>query len=42
MLHETSMRLIRTPSTPRGTSWLTFALGVVPETWTPYLLNAAA
>jgi 5-methylcytosine-specific restriction endonuclease McrA len=42
MLHETSMRLLRMPSVPRGSSWLTFALGVVPETWTPYLLNAAA
>jgi 5-methylcytosine-specific restriction endonuclease McrA len=42
MLHETSMRLLRVPSTPRGSSWLTFALGVVPDTWTPYLLNAAA
>jgi 5-methylcytosine-specific restriction endonuclease McrA len=42
MLHETSMRLLRMPSVPRGSSWLTFALGVIPETWTPYLLNAAA
>jgi 5-methylcytosine-specific restriction endonuclease McrA len=42
LLHETSMRLLRLPSVPRGSSWLTFALGVVPETWTPYLLNAAA
>jgi 5-methylcytosine-specific restriction endonuclease McrA len=42
MLHETSMRLLRVPSVPRGSSWLTFALGVVPDTWTPYLLNAAA
>ncbi len=42
MLHETSMRLLRMPSVPRGSSWLTFALGVIPEAWTPYLLNAAA
>ena len=42
MLHETSMSLLRTPRTPRGASWLTFTLGVVPDTWTPYLLNAAA
>jgi 5-methylcytosine-specific restriction endonuclease McrA len=41
MLHETSMRLHRAPIVPRGSSWLTFALGAVPDTWTPYLLNAA-
>jgi 5-methylcytosine-specific restriction endonuclease McrA len=41
MLHETSMRLRRLPSAPRGTSWLTFAVGPVPDTWTPYLQIAA-
>jgi 5-methylcytosine-specific restriction endonuclease McrA len=41
MLHETSMSLRHPPTVPRGASWLRFALGVVPETWTPYLLNAA-
>jgi 5-methylcytosine-specific restriction endonuclease McrA len=41
MLHETSMRLRRTPAAPRGTSWLTFSLGPVPDTWTPYLQIAA-
>jgi len=41
MLDETSMRLHRPPSEPRGTSWLTFAVGAVPETWTPYLRSAA-
>ena len=41
MLHETSMRLRRTPTAPRGTSWLTFSLGPVPDTWTPYLQIAA-
>jgi 5-methylcytosine-specific restriction endonuclease McrA len=41
MLHETSMRLRRQPLPPRGTSWLTFAVGPVPETWTPYLQIAA-
>src|SRR5918994_360059 len=37
MLTETSMTLRHQPAEPRGTSWLTFALGVVPDTWTPYL-----
>jgi hypothetical protein len=41
LLGETSMRLQRPPAAPRGTSWLTFALGAVPETWTPYLRIAA-
>jgi 5-methylcytosine-specific restriction endonuclease McrA len=41
MLGETSMTLLRQPAEPRGASWLTFALGVVPDTWTPYLQIAA-
>jgi 5-methylcytosine-specific restriction endonuclease McrA len=41
MLTETSMTLRHQPAEPRGTSWLTFALGVVPDTWTPYLQIAA-
>jgi 5-methylcytosine-specific restriction endonuclease McrA len=41
LLHETSMRLHRAPSAPRGTSWLTFAVGAVPDTWAPYLQIAA-
>jgi 5-methylcytosine-specific restriction endonuclease McrA len=41
LLHETSMRLARPPDEPRGSSWLTFALGVVPHCWMPYLLDAA-
>lgn len=41
MLGETAMTLRRQPAEPRGTSWLTFALGVVPDTWTPYLQIAA-
>jgi 5-methylcytosine-specific restriction endonuclease McrA len=41
LLSETSMRLRRSPAEPRGTSWLTFALGAVPDTWTPYLQIAA-
>ena len=41
LLHETRMRLARPPAEPRGASWLTFALGVVPESWAPYLLDAA-
>ncbi|HEX5366580.1 MAG TPA: HNH endonuclease [Acidimicrobiales bacterium] len=41
LLHETPMRLRHPPVEPRGTSWLTFTLGTVPETWTPYLQTAA-
>lgn len=41
LLHETSMRLARPPREPRGMSWLTYAVGVVPESWAPYLLDAA-
>jgi 5-methylcytosine-specific restriction endonuclease McrA len=41
MLSETSMRLRYAPFEPRGTSWLTFTLGTVPDTWTPYLQIAA-
>jgi lipoate---protein ligase len=31
MLHETSMRLLRMPSVPRGSSWLTFCATPPPE-----------
>ena len=41
MLHETSMRLYRPPRVPRGTSWVTVAVGAVPDTGTPYLQLAA-
>ena len=41
MLEETSMRLHQPPREPRGASWLTFAVGPVPDTWTPYLQIAA-
>ena len=35
------MRLHQPPREPRGASWLTFAVGPVPDTWTPYLQIAA-
>jgi 5-methylcytosine-specific restriction endonuclease McrA len=41
LLEETSMRLLRPPAEPTGASWLTLAVGSVPETWTPYLQLAA-
>jgi 5-methylcytosine-specific restriction endonuclease McrA len=41
LLDETSMRLHRPPREPRGTSWLAYAIGTVPDTWTPYLQIAA-
>jgi 5-methylcytosine-specific restriction endonuclease McrA len=41
LLEETSMRLHRPPREPRGTSWLAYAVGPVPDTWTPYLQIAA-
>jgi 5-methylcytosine-specific restriction endonuclease McrA len=41
LLEETSMRLHRPPHAPRGTSWLAYAVGPVPDTWTPYLQIAA-
>ena len=36
-LHETGMRLLREPSAPRHLSWVTVAVGQVPELWEPYL-----
>src|SRR5688500_16859431 len=37
MLEETSMRLVRRPSAPRELTWVTVAVGRVPEHWQPYL-----
>jgi 5-methylcytosine-specific restriction endonuclease McrA len=37
MLDETSMRLVRRPSAPREATWITVAVGRVPEHWQPYL-----
>jgi hypothetical protein len=37
LLHETSMRLRRHPSAPRGPSWSIMATGSVPGDWQPYL-----
>jgi len=37
MLHETSMRLRRHPSAPRGASWSIVARGSVPGEWAPFL-----
>ena len=37
MLNETSMRLPRRPSAPRGASWSIVARGSVPGDWAPYL-----
>jgi len=37
MLHETSMRLRRRPSAPRGASWSIVARGSVPGEWAPFL-----
>ena len=37
LLHETSMRLHRRPSAPRGASWSIVARGSVPGEWVPFL-----
>ena len=37
MLHDTSMRLRRRPSAPRGASWSIVARGSVPGEWAPFL-----
>ena len=39
MLHETSMRLHRRPSAPRGASWSIVARGSVPGEWAPFLFE---
>lgn len=41
MLHETSLRLPRSPAMPRGIAWLALAVGPVPDAWAPYLQPAA-
>lgn len=41
LLHETTMRLFRSPDVPRGLAWIALAVGPVPDAWTPYLLPAA-
>src|SRR5438128_4022928 len=41
LLHETSMRLYRRPSAPRGASWSIVARGSVPGEWAQYLYDAA-
>ena len=40
-LHETTMQLRRAPETPRRLSWVSFAVGQVPDLWEPYLSDAA-
>ncbi len=40
-LHETNMCLRRPPEVPRHLSWVTVAVGRVPEVWEPYLSDAA-
>ena len=40
LLSETSMVLRRHPSVPRELTWVTVAVGAVPNHWTPYLLPA--
>lgn len=37
LLHETSMKLARAPRVPTNMSWVTVAMGSVPEPWEPYL-----
>jgi 5-methylcytosine-specific restriction endonuclease McrA len=40
MLAETSMTLRRPPRAPRELSWITVAVGRVPDEWEPYLQPA--
>ena len=40
-LHETTMQLRRAPEAPRRLSWVSFAVGQVPDLWEPYLSDAA-
>ena len=37
LLAETSMRLARHPQPPRELTWVTLAVGQVPDHWQPYL-----
>jgi 5-methylcytosine-specific restriction endonuclease McrA len=37
MLEETSMRLLRRPAFPQELTWVTVAVGSVPDHWQPYL-----
>jgi len=37
LLEESGMRLARRPSPPRDLSWVTVAVGRVPDAWRPYL-----
>jgi 5-methylcytosine-specific restriction endonuclease McrA len=41
-LEESGMRLARRPVAPRDISWVTVAVGRVPEAWRPYLDVRAA
>jgi 5-methylcytosine-specific restriction endonuclease McrA len=40
LLGETTMRLRRSPRAPRELTWVTVAVGRVPEDWQPYLQMA--
>jgi 5-methylcytosine-specific restriction endonuclease McrA len=40
LLSETTMVLRRHPSVPRELTWVTVAVGAVPNHWTPYLQPA--
>jgi len=42
LLHETSMRLVHPPRTPKMTTWFLLADRSVPEHWAPYLDPAVA
>ena len=42
LLHETSMRLLHPPRTPKMTTWFLLADRSVPEHWAPYLDHAVA
>ncbi|WP_436795642.1 HNH endonuclease [Actinospongicola halichondriae] len=37
LLHETSMSLLSTPTTPRGFSWISVMVGAVPSDWQEFL-----
>jgi 5-methylcytosine-specific restriction endonuclease McrA len=40
MLADTTMSLGRRPAAPRALTWITVAVGTVPDDWEPYLQSA--
>lgn len=39
LLAQTTMRLIRAPGPPPASTWIEVAVGSIPSSWTPYLID---